>query len=161
MINGWQNIIWWLLKRLGLSDTLTPAGFSKTRRTHFEDYQDAYDRLRSKRLFKDFTEASFEAYLKHGLIDDGNGGLTLAVDRETELALFRSASDDLWRYREKLQMPGLYLTAEGSEFAKRPFARNLSAKSGLEYRALKGGHLFPQEHPKETAAIIAQWLQTT
>lgn len=159
VINGWQNIIWWLSKRFGLSDKITPAGSSKKRRTHFKDYQDAYDSLRHKRLFKDFTEGSFQAYIEHGLKPDGNGGLTLTIDRESELALFRTASDDLWRYRKPLEMPGLYLTAEGSEFSTRPFAKNLSAKSGLEYQVLKGGHLFPQEHPMETAGIIAQWLQ--
>ena len=90
---------------------------------------------------------------------DGKGGLTLAIDLATELTLFRTASDDLWRYNQPLEMPGLYLTAEGSEFAKRPFAKRLSAKAGLEYRVLKGGHLFPQEHPVETAGVIADWLK--
>ena len=158
IINGWQNIVWWLLKRLGLSDRITPAGASKNRRTHFKDYQDAYDNLRNKRLFKDFPEASFEAYIKHGFKPDGKGALTLAVDLETELSLFRTASDDLWRYRQKLQMPSLYLTAEGSEFSRKPFARNLSARAGMDYQVLKGGHLFPQERPEETAEVIAQWL---
>jgi len=160
VINGWQNIIWWLHKRLGLSDRITPAGSSKKRRTHFANYQEAYDNLRPKRLFADFPEASFKAYLEHGLKSDGNGGLTLVIDLDTELALFRTASDDLWRYNTPLSMPGLYLTAEGSEFSKRPFASNLSAKAGLDYRVLQGGHLFPQEHPEETAAVIAQWLQS-
>lgn len=159
VINGWQNGLWWLSKRLNLSDLVTPAGASKNRRTHFKDYQDAYDNLRPKRLFKDFPESSFTAYLEHGFKPDGHGGLTLAIDLETELALYRTASDDLWRYKQKLHMPGLYLTAEGSEFSRKPFASHLSARSGLDYRVLKGGHLFPQEHPEETARVIAQWLQ--
>ena len=159
IINGWQNIVWWLLKRLNLSDMVTPAGTSKNRRTHFNDYDDAYKNLRPKRLFKHFTEESFTSYLKHGLKPDGNGGLTLVIDLETELSLFRTAADDLWRYNEPLKMPGLYLTAEDSEFSKKPFARNLSAKSGLEYRVLKGGHLFPQENPEGTAEVIAEWIE--
>ena len=160
VINGWQNIIWWLSKRFGMTEKFTPARISKNRRTHFANYQDAYENLRPKRLFRDFTEASFEAYLQHGLVPDDMGGLTLAIDLDTELALFRTASDDLWRYRGKLKMPGLYLTAEGSEFARRPFAKNLSTRAGLDFRVVKGGHLFPQELPVETAAIITEWLQT-
>ena len=160
VINGWQNIIWWLSKRFNLSDKITPAKVSKNRRTHFANYQDAYDNLRPKRLFRDFTEASFEAYLQHALVPDGKGGLTLAIDLTTELALFRTASDDLWRHRNKLAMPGLYLSAEGSDFAARPFAKNLCARAGMDYRIVKGGHLFPQEHPVETAGVIAEWLQT-
>ncbi len=159
VIKGWQNIIWWLFKRLGLSDRITPARASKNRRTHFENYQDAYNKLRPKRLFKDFTEESFVAYLEHGMKPDGKGGLTLAIDLETELKLFRTASDDLWRYNKPLAMPGLYLTAEGSEFSTRPFAKNLSDKAKLDYRVVKGGHLFPQELPVETAGIIAAWLK--
>ena len=159
VINGWQNIAWWLFKRLGLSDRLTPAGASKNRRTHFESYQAAYDNLRPKRLFKDFTEASFVAYLEHGMKPTEEGGLTLAIDLETELALFRTATDNLWRYNKKLEMPGLYLTAEDSEFSKQPFAKRLSVTAGMEYQVLKGGHLFPQESPETTADVITQWIQ--
>ena len=78
---------------------------------------------------------------------------------ETELSLFRTAADDLWRYRNKLAMPGLYLTAEGSEFSRKPFAQNLSARAGMEYKVLKGGHLFPQESPEETAKTISEWIK--
>ena len=159
VINGWQNIIWWLAKRLGISDRITPAGASKNRRTHFANYQAAYDNLRPKSLFRNFPEASFKAYLDHGLKPDGEDGLTLVIDLETELALFRTASDDLWRYREKLAMPGLYLTAEDSEFAQRPFAQRLSVSAGMDYKVLKGGHLFPQERPEETAKIIGDWVK--
>ena len=158
IINGWQNILWWLLKRLSLSDLVTPAKSSKNRRTHFKNYQDAYDNLRPKGLFKDFTQASFAAYLEHGFKPDGKGGLTLVVDLETELSLFRTAADDLWKYRDKLQMPGLYLTAEGSEFSRKPFAKNLSTSAGMDYQVLKGGHLFPQERPEETAKVISEWI---
>jgi pimeloyl-ACP methyl ester carboxylesterase len=158
VINGWQNSLWWLSKKFGASDRFTPAGSSKKRRTTFDSREQAYEKLRNKRLFKDFTEASFQAYIEHGLVDTDNGKVTLAIDLETELALFRTAPDDLWRYRKPLAMPGLYLTAEESEFASQPFAARLSRTAGMEYKVLKGGHLFPQEHPAETSQIIADWL---
>lgn len=164
VINGWQNIPWWLSKRLGFSDFLTPAGISKKRRTHFDSREQASEILRKKRLFKDFTDASFNAYIQHGLVDTDDGQVTLAIDLETELSLFRTAPDNLWRYRQSLQMPGLYLTAEKSEFASQPFAARLARKAEMDYKVLKGSHLFPQEHPEETAQVITAWLsqhQTT
>lgn len=159
IINGWQNIIWWLAKRLGQTDRFTPARISKNRRTHFKNHDEAYEHLRSKSLFKRFTEASFQAYLEHGLYKDEDGRLTLAFEKQKELALFRTAADDLWRYRQPLKMRGLYLTAEGSEFADMPFARRLAKQHNMTYQVAKGGHLFPQEHPQKTAEAIAGWLE--
>lgn len=158
VINGWQNSLWWLSKKFGFSDRFTPANTSKKRRTQFDSREHAHEKLRHKQLFKDFTDESFEAYLQHALTDTKEGAVTLTIDLETELALFRTAPDDLWRYRKPLQMPGIYLTAENSEFAKLPFAKRLSKTAGMEYKVLKGGHLFPQEHPQETARVITDWL---
>ncbi|NQZ29958.1 MAG: alpha/beta hydrolase [Oceanospirillaceae bacterium] len=158
VINGWQNSIWWLSKKFGFSDRLTPAGASKKRRTHFASREQAYDNLRGKRLFKDFTEASFKAYIQHGLVDTDDGQVTLTIDLATELALFRTAPDDLWRYRKPLAMPGLYLTAKESVFSGQPFAARLSKTAGMDYKVLEGGHLFPQEDPKGAAQTITDWL---
>lgn len=159
VINGWQNSLWWLSKKFGFSDRFTPAGASKNRRTTFDSREHAYEKLRHKRLFKDFTEDSFNAYIQHGLTETDNGQVTLAIDLETELKLFRTAPDDLWRYRKPLHIPGLYLTALQSEFVRQPFAERLSRTAGMEYRVLKGGHLFPQEHPEETAGVVSEWLK--
>ena len=158
VINGWQNSLWWLSKKFGVSDRLTPAGSSKKRRTTFDSREQAYEKLRGKRLFKDFTEASFQAYIQHGLVDTEDGQVTLAIDLKTELALFRTAPDDLWRYRKPLPIPGLYLTGEESEFASQPFAARLARTAGMDYKVLEGGHLFPQEHPAVTAQVITDWL---
>lgn len=158
VINGWQNSLWWLSKKFGFSDRFTPAGSSKNRRTTFDSREKAYENLRDKRLFRDFTEESFQAYIEHGLKDLDDGRVTLKIDLETELALFRTAPDDLWRYRKPLPMPGLYLTAMESEFVRQPFAERLSKTAGMEYKILKGGHLFPQEHPEETAGVVTEWL---
>ncbi len=159
VINGWQGIIWWLVKRLRQTDRFTPAQFSKNRRTHFSDYAAAGVHLRSKSLFKHFTADAFNAYLQHGLTETAQGDLTLAFDKDKELALFRTAADDLWRYRRRFTMPGLYLTGEHSEFARLPFAQRLTQKHGMTYQVVTGGHLFPQEHPQATAEVINNWLQ--
>lgn len=159
VINGWQNIIWWLSKKLNLSDRLTPAGISKNRRTRFDDRQHAYDHLHHKPLFKKFTEASFKAYLDHALVETESGELTLKIPLETELALYRTAPDNLWQYRSKLNMPGLYLVGEDSKFAQQPFAKRLSKQAEMTYQEVKGGHLFPQENPEKTAEIIANWIK--
>ena len=157
-INGWHNSLWWLSKRFGISDHLTPAAASKKRRTHFESRQHAYNNLRTKSLFKDFTDASFNAYIDHALRPEADGRVTLSFTLETELAIFRTAPDNLWKYCKPLPIAGLYLTGEDSDFAKLPFAQRLARKTGMDYQVLSGGHLFPQEHPETTAQIISQWL---
>jgi surfactin synthase thioesterase subunit len=156
-INGPQNIPWWILKRIGLSDMVTPAKHSKHRRTYFESLEQI-DELRDTELLKEVDDASFASYVKHGFIPDDKGGFTLAFPLETELALFRSAPDDLWRYKEPLAMKGIYISAEGSEFSTLPFAERLCEKAEMDYHVLKGNHMFPMEHPKTSAKFINQWL---
>ncbi len=161
VINGWQNSLWWLSKRLNLSDYFTPARSSKKRRTHFASHAEAYGQLRQKSLFKNFQEDAFQAYLQHGLkpaSGQPDSPVTLSFALEKELALFRTAPDHLWRYRKRLPMPGLYLLGEHSEFARYPFAQRLAKQSGMHYQLLPGGHLFPQEHPGNTARVIVEWL---
>lgn len=159
-INGWQNIIWWLSKKLGLSDYMTPAKTSRNRRTTFDSREQAYEKLRNKNLFKNFHKESFLAYIEHGLTDTDDGRVTLTIVLETELALFRTSPDNLRHYLSPLKMPGLYLTAEDSNFARQPFGARLSRTVGMEYRVLTGGHFFPQEYPAETAQVISEWLRS-
>lgn len=159
VINGWQNTVWWLSKKLGFSDRFTPAGASKRRRERFDNREQAYQHLRQKTLFKNFTETAFEAYLDHGLETQDDGSLMLAFKKDRELALYRTSPDNLHRHCKKLTIPGLYLTGEDSNFAQHPFGRRMAERTKMEYHVLTGGgHLFPMEYPTETAQVIAQWL---
>lgn len=155
IINGPQNILWWLFKKLGISDLVTPAKYSKHRRTHFESVEQIHE-LHTSRLLRNISDASFAAYVKHGFVPHGDDGFTLAIPLETELALFRNSPDDLWKYRSPLTMPGIYISAEKGEFAT--FAQRLCRQAEMDYDVLKGGHMFPMETPKESAEFILQWL---
>jgi len=156
-INGPQNIPWWILKKIGLSDLVTPAKQSKHRKTHFESIEQV-DELRETQLLKNMPDESFAAYVEHGFVPHKDGGVTLAFPLKTELALFRNAPDDLWRYREPLPVRGIYISAEDSEFSKLPFAERFSKKASMDYHVLKGSHMFPQEYPQASADYIQQWL---
>ena len=156
-INGLQNIPWWILKKLGLSDLVTPAKQSKHRRTHFKSLEHVNE-LHDSRLLRNLQDDSFASYVEHGFVPHKDGGFTLAFPLETELALFRNAPDDLWRYKEPLAVRGIYISAEESEFSKLPYAERLCKKAEMDYHVLKGSHMFPQEHPKASADYIEQWL---
>ena len=156
-INGMQNIPWWVLKKIKLSDLVTPAGKSKHRRTHF-DTMEQVNELRNTNLLKNIQDDSFASYLEHGFVPHEDGGFTLAFPLETELALFRNAPDDLWRYKETLPMRGIYISAVDSEFSSLPFAERLCKKANMDYHVLEGSHMFPQEHPQASADYIHEWL---
>ena len=156
-INGLQNIPWWILKRLKLSDLVTPAGQSKKRRTHFDTMEQVQD-LHNSRLLRNVQDDCFASYVEHGFVPADGGGFTLAFPLETELALFRNAPDDLWRYKEPLPVRGIYISAEDNEFSKLPFAERLCKQASMDYSVLKGSHMFPQEYTRDSAAYIHEWI---
>lgn len=140
-------------KRLGRIDEITPAGRSLGRRSHWPNKQAVHDSLRHKGLFKPFTDASFQGYLDHGLVEKEDG-VHLRYDPAVEVDIFRHTPSDAWRYRKPLKCPVAVITGETSEFLKRGTMHKLAKSQRVTLQILPGGHMFPFEHPDGTAAAV-------
>ena len=146
-----------LMKTIGQIDRITPAGRSKNRRAQWPNAQAMHDSLRTKGLFKAFSDESFQLYMEHGLVADGDG-VRLAFDPEREVEMFRNTPSDSWRYWRPLNMPRVVLTGAESEFLSSGEMTKLAKVQRVPLEITAGNHMFPLEQPEHTAARVREHI---
>ncbi|MBF7144902.1 MULTISPECIES: alpha/beta fold hydrolase [Pseudomonas] len=155
----------WLIhaaKRLGLIDHITPAGRTQGRRERFASHEEARRYFADKALFRPFTPECLEAYLEHGLVAEGQAW-RLAFEPDIELRIYRSVPHVSPSPPHLLTLPLALLCGKASTVVRRHHARYVSRLARGEFHSVPGGHLFPMEHPLETAeqvlAVLRRWQE--
>ncbi len=114
--------------------------------------------LANEELFRAFDPDCFEDYLRHGLVDDGEG-VRLAIPAATEAAIFGVAPPPRWAsYADELRVPGTVLIAGSRGYAMRESTERFARRFGMRHALVLGGHMFPLERPAEAAARILHEL---
>jgi pimeloyl-ACP methyl ester carboxylesterase len=142
-------------KRLGIVDRVTPAGATRDRRSSWESRDEAKAHFRTRRLFQNFAEEALDDYVRYGLVEEG-GKLRLKIDPLIEYQIYRTIPHDMMRHLPKLRVPAFFLGGADSDVARRIRLAGMRPKFRL--RKVPGGHLFPFEHPRESATSIVQAL---
>ncbi len=167
-IYGKTSFIWHLAKTADrlplmnnrLMDKVSPAGVSKHRRDVWDSRQDAYDTLRHKGFFKGFDERSFQGYIEHGLHERADGKVTLAIPKDSEVAVFRTNPSLYWLTPNQAPKPPVTLIiGKESLFLKRQFPQQVKARLDIDYETHKGGHMFPLEYPDSVSALVLQVIE--
>jgi len=151
----------WLIlaaKRLGFIDRLTPAGRTLGRREEFNDLESAREYFAGKTLFRGFDPECFEAYLQHGLQSVGDR-LRLRFDPATEISIYRGVPHTSPGRTRKLQIPLAVVRGRQSRVVMRHHTRTVSRMPQGEALTMPGGHMFPLEHPQDTANLLKDLLQ--
>jgi pimeloyl-ACP methyl ester carboxylesterase len=138
-------------KKLGIVDRVTPAGATRDRRSHWDSRAEAKRHFRSRRLFRHFTDACLEDYVRHGLVRSG-GALKLRIDPQVEYQIYRTIPHDMARRLRALRVPAGFVGGERSNVVRRTGLGATRRRFAL--RKVAGGHLFPFEHPAEAAAAV-------
>jgi len=141
-------------KRFGIVDRVTPAGATRDRRSEWPDREEARAHFRSRRLFRHFAAECLDDYVRHALVSH-HGRLRLRIDPETEYRIYRTVPHDMARYLKRLRVPAGFVGGIGSDVIRRV---GLAMMRRFSKRKVPGGHLFPLEHPRETAAAIIELL---
>jgi len=137
------------------------ASKSIKRRNGWHDAGEAKEYLLSRGLFRAWDGEMLDLYIRHGLLENGAGGLQLACSPRREAALFMGGIRlNPWPYLEKVSCPVLVI--EGGESENRAFI-DLKKAAGLfprgSYRLVEGaGHLIPMERPGEIREMIRRCL---
>jgi lipase len=138
------------------------ASKSLHRRRRWQDREDARAYLKTKTLFAHWDEEMLDLYLDHGMVEkEIGGGLELTCAPEGEAALFLgSMLHDPWPMLEKITCPVLVLEGEHSGNRTLIDLRRAAATfPNGAYRLIKdAGHLIPMEKPRETTAIIMEFI---
>jgi pimeloyl-ACP methyl ester carboxylesterase len=143
-------------KRLGIVDRVTPAGATRDRRSSWDSAEEARAHFRTRHLFKNFTDEALDDYVHHGLIEDSGGKLRLKIDPLIEYQIYRTIPHDMMRALPKLTVPAAFIGGADSDVVRRVRLAGMRPKFRLH--KVRGGHLFPFEHPREAATSIAEVL---
>lgn len=156
---GAGAIAFYLSKKLGFIDKLSPAGRTRNRRQIWRDEEDALAYFRQKGLFNGCNEQTIKDFIVAGT-HNCDGGIRLRYSVEAECDTYRTIPHNLGQLAKKIQVPGTLIRGDKSEVTLPRFARIFGQKQALQLGVAKGGHMFPLQHPKLTADLITQTVQT-
>ena len=147
-------------KRFGFIDRITPAGRTVGRREVFGDFEEARGYFAGKTLFRRFDPECLDAYVRHGLREEGQG-LRLRFDPATEISIYRSVPHTAPGRPQQLAVPLAVVRGRHSRVVMPHHARQVNRVPKGEYLSLPGGHMFPLERPQDTAHLLrdlfARW----
>lgn len=156
LINGPMRPLFNLLRRIGQSDRVTPAGRSKGRRAHWPDMDAVQAYFRGRGIFGRFDPRCLQDYLDAALVQAPDG-YRLLVPPEVEVAIFRTTPGNLQRF-PRLKVPGAIITGADSEGPFHTNHRRHCRRHRMTWAHAPGGHMFPLERPDEAAGLLQSLL---
>lgn len=155
---GWKRR--WLVapfQWIGLAHQIVPpARVARKRKSQFTSREEAKEYFSGKQFFQSFAPDAFEDYLTHGLIQDEEQ-VTLRIPKEQEAQYFAVFPSKIGE--TTLAMPAHFIIPEDSSVIPQVHHEEIKAKfSGMTWHSTQGNHMFPLEHPQETAALIQRIL---
>ena len=141
-----------LAKALGVIDRITPAFRTKGRREHWQDKEQLINYLRTRELFKTFTNECLDDYISYGL-DQKNDGYYLRFDRHIEYQIYRTIPHTIPKLRGQLRVPTALIYGDKSTVVNTMDRCYMRKNFGIKTFKINGTHLFPMESPK---AVVEQ-----
>lgn len=132
------------------------------RRHEFPTRAEAADNFRGKGAFSGWDEASFEGYIRCGLV--GDDPVTLACEPVVEADIYRaSGAHDTWDKLAQIEIPVLLMSGERSDTISPRIARKQAdqfPRAGVEI-VPDTGHFLPMENPEIVAERVRRLVEAT
>lgn len=138
----------------------TPMARQATgRRQHWSSRDEAFANLHGRGAYKGWAEESLRAFVNHALKDSEQGGVELKCQPSREADIFSSGPDRLWSLLGRVRTPTLVLHASKTfPFVSESISRWQLVNEAVQAKEVKGGHCFMQEHPRQAAEMVRQYL---
>lgn len=157
LIGRFKSNMVMLAKSLGVIDRVTPAYRTRGRRNYWENYDQLIAYLKTRPLFKTFTQSCLEDYIKYGL-ELKKDGFYLRFDRHIEYKIYRTIPHILMKYEGKLKVPAGLIYGDKSAVVDRMDIRYMQKHFGIKLFHINGTHMFPMEYPRVVAKQIKQTI---
>jgi pimeloyl-ACP methyl ester carboxylesterase len=142
-----------LAKSLGIIDRITPAFRTKGRRSYWQSHDQLIRYLRTRDLFKTFTDECLNDYITYGL-ELREDGYYLRFDRHIEYQIYRTIPHVIPQYEGKLVTPTALIYGDESTVVDRMDVHYMKRHFNIKCYKTKGTHLFPMEYPQAAAKQI-------
>ncbi|NBF05935.1 alpha/beta fold hydrolase [Pseudomonas sp. Fl5BN2] len=147
-----------LLSALGLNRRHALARKAALRRQHWPDRASAKAALANRGIFKGWSDEALNAYVEHGLKDDGQG-VALKCAPEREVDIFSTFPRRLWRSLRQIETPSLVIHGRDSyPYVARSAQRWAALNQHLRTQVIEGQHCFMQVNPAQSAGSIKDFL---
>jgi pimeloyl-ACP methyl ester carboxylesterase len=169
LLGGWRARTVALMKGVQLVGSVSPGKVSRRRRNQWPSAEDALAHFQHKRAFARWHPQMLRDYIAHGTHDQpGPHGTqrVLGFDRDVETAIYNTLPHQLDRLlrRHPLRCPVAFIGGTESQEMRQVGMAMTRKVVGPDHperlRWIEGSHLFPMEHPLDTAATIDALLQT-
>jgi pimeloyl-ACP methyl ester carboxylesterase len=145
----------------GFGAPIAMSELALKRRARFASRREAFENFAAKPPMNRFDPAALDAYVTFGLVDDPEGGVTLACTREDEASVYEGASrSHAWDHLAEVRPP---VTLLGGEDPRDPVsrfvedaARRLPRGSAIRMEGLS--HFGPFEDPLAVGRTAAAAL---
>lgn len=150
---GYGSIAFYLAKKAGYIDKLTPAGKTQYRKTQWDSKQACFDNLQAKYLFEHFSEQSLWDYIDAATDTQADGSIELHYSVDAECTAFRTVPDNIEWLRKPLSVPATLVRCN-SGVMKPYFAQRLAKRHKMDLKTVTGGHMLPLQEPGNIAGLI-------
>jgi pimeloyl-ACP methyl ester carboxylesterase len=153
LIGPFKSSIVRIAKALGIIDHITPASRTKDRREYWQNREQLVDYLRTRELFKTFSDECLNDYISYGL-ERKPDGYHLRFDRRIEYQIYRTIPHIIPKLQGKLITPTALIYGDKSTVVDRMDRRYMRTHFGIKTFKIKGTHLFPMESPDIVAGQV-------
>lgn len=161
ILSGWRAASVGLLKAVGSIDRVMPSRVSAQRCNKWADLETVRQHFTSKPKFAAFSPSVLSDYVQQGTEPDTSAGVRrLSFDRDVETAIYRSMPHNLGPElrRHHVKCPVAFIGGTRSHEVRTVGmdATHRLVRDRISW--IEGSHLYPMEHPQETARVTLQWL---
>ncbi len=133
------------------------------RKNRWKNPSEAMGYLKSKSLFKNWTQEMLELYITYGMKESKEGGLELVCSPKTEAALFLGGVQyNIWPLLSKVSCPVLVIEGESTDSKNYIDMERAVAvlPKASHIIVADAGHLIPMEQPSKVVAIIGDFFRS-
>ncbi|HET8870326.1 MAG TPA: alpha/beta hydrolase [Aquabacterium sp.] len=162
ILAGWKAHSLGLIKSLGAVDRVMPSGISAQRCHRWPDLDSARRHFSAKPKFAAFSPSVLADYVHEGTTSDADSPVRhLSFDRDVETAIYRTLPHRLGQElrRHPVRCPSAFIGGTQSSEVRSVGMSATRRLVGQQLSWIQGSHLFPMEHPQQTAQEVLKWLQ--
>jgi pimeloyl-ACP methyl ester carboxylesterase len=161
IVAGWRSNVLRFSQWTGFDAGLSPANVTRQRRRHWPSREDAWRHFHAKPAFARWDERMLSDYIDHAIPANTDGALALAFEREVEYRIYKTIPHTLGaRVAHGVPVPVGFIAGTASREVRQAGLGMTRRVVGQHFEWQEGSHLFPMEHPVETARALQRMLNS-
>ena len=159
VLSGWKARAVQIAKAARIGERFSSGNVSKRRRQQWDSADTAFEHFAAKPVFARWAPGVLRDYIASGTEPHG-GHQRLSFHRDVETAIYNALPHHLTRELSAHPLQCAMAFVRGTESTEIRQV-GLSATQRLaqgRISAMPGSHLFPMEHPLETATEVLHWI---